>query len=202
MSATPAGPVGSDEAPYDVIDTREHFRGPVFTVVSDTVAMPDGQTAARDYVRHVGSVAAVAVDDQERVVLVRQYRHPLRQVLWELPAGLRDVDGEDPAVTAGRELAEEAGLVAQRWELLLTLHNSPGYSNEQILIYLARDLTEVDDGFAFERVFEEATMTVHRVPLDEAIVMVDRGEITNATTVAGLLAAWRRLRTAADARRA
>lgn len=194
MTAAAAGPAGRDEAPYEVINTLEHFRGSVFTVLTDTVAMPDGQTAARDYIRHVGSVAAVAVDDRERVVLVRQYRHPLRQVLWELPAGLRDVHGEDPAVTAARELAEEAGLVAARWELLLTLHNSPGYSSEQILIYLARELSEVDDGFEFERVFEEATMTTHRVPLDEAVAMVDRGEITNATTVAGLLAAWRRLR--------
>ncbi|MBX6751326.1 MAG: NUDIX hydrolase [Micromonosporaceae bacterium] len=159
--------------------------------------MPDGQTAARDYIQHVGSVAAVAVDGQERVVLVRQYRHPLRRVLWELPAGLRDVDDEDPALTAARELAEEAGLVAARWEPLLTLHNSPGYSNEQIHIYLAQELDGVDDGFEFERVFEESTMTTHLVPLDEAIAMVDRGEITNATTVAGLLAAWRRLRTAA-----
>ncbi|HEY8545673.1 MAG TPA: NUDIX hydrolase [Acidimicrobiales bacterium] len=201
MSEASAGSTGQDAAPYGVIKTVEHFRGPVFTVLTDTVAMPDGQTAARDYIRHVGSVAAVAVDEQERVVLVRQYRHPLQRVLWELPAGLRDVDGEDPALTAARELAEEAGLVAARWELLLTLHNSPGYSNEEILIYLARELDQVDDGFEFERVFEEATMTTHRVPLDEAIAMVDRGEITNATTVAGLLAAWRRLRAASDAPR-
>lgn len=197
MSTASAGSPGQDAAPYEVINTVEHFRGSVFTVITDTVAMPDGQTAARDYIQHVGSVAAVAVDGQERVVLVRQYRHPLRRVLWELPAGLRDVDDEDPALTAARELAEEAGLVAARWEPLLTLHNSPGYSNEQIHIYLAQELDGVDDGFEFERVFEESTMTTHLVPLDEAIAMVDRGEITNATTVAGLLAAWRRLRTAA-----
>jgi ADP-ribose pyrophosphatase len=201
VSEASAGPTGQDKAPYEVVETVEHFRGPVFTVITDTVAMPDGHTAARDYIRHVGSVAAVAVDDQDRVVLIRQYRHPLRQVLWELPAGLRDVDGEDPALTAARELAEEAGLVAARWELLLTMHSSPGYSNEQISIYLCRELDRVDDGFEFERVFEESTMTTHLVPLDEAIAMVDRGEITNATTVAGLLAAWRRLRAASDAPR-
>jgi ADP-ribose pyrophosphatase len=200
VSTASDGAPGRDEAPYEVINTVEHFRGPVFTLIRDTVAMPDGQTAARDYIQHVGSVAAVAVDDQERVVLVRQYRHPLRQVLWELPAGLRDVDGEDPAVTAARELAEEAGLVAARWDLLLTMHSSPGYSNEQISIYLGRELDRVDDGFEFERVFEESTMTTHLVPLDEAIAMVDRGEITNATTVVGLLAAWRRLRSESGAR--
>lgn len=194
MSTDSTGASGRDEMPYEITNTVEHFSGRVFVVITDTVAMPDGQTAARDYIRHVGSVAAVAIDDQERVVLVRQYRHPLRQVLWELPAGLRDVDGEDPALTAARELAEEAGLVAARWEPLLTLHNSPGYSSEQILIYLARELDGVDDGFEFERVFEESTMTTHLVPLDEALAMVDRGEITNATTVAGLLAAERRLR--------
>lgn len=182
-------------APYRVVDTTEQFRGRVFTLITDTVAMPDGQTAARDYIRHTGAVAVVAVDEQTQVVLVRQYRHPVQSVLWELPAGLRDVDGEDLAVTAARELAEEANLVAARWEPLVRLHTSPGYSDEDIVIYLAQELTPVDDGFTFERVFEEATMTTHMVPLDEAVVMIDRGEITNATTVAGLLAAWRRLRT-------
>lgn len=196
MTAQPGGATEADAAPYRVVGTTEHFRGSVFTLITDQVAMPDGQTAARNYVQHIGSVGVVAVDDQEQVVLVRQYRHPIRRVLWELPAGLRDVDGEDPALTAARELAEEAGLVAARWEHLVTLHNSPGCSSEQIVIYLARDLGPVDDGYEFERVFEEATMTSHLVPLDEALAMVDRGEITNATTVAGILAARRRLRTA------
>jgi ADP-ribose pyrophosphatase len=181
-------------APYRVTDSKEHFHGSVFSLVTDTVAMPDGRTADRDYIRHSGAVAVVAIDDQDRVALVRQYRHPVQDVLWELPAGLRDVDGEDPGLTAARELAEETGLVAWRWESLLTLYNSPGYSNEQIIIYLARDLTPVGEDFTYERVFEESTMTNHLVPLDDAVAMVDRGEITNATTACGLLAAWRRLR--------
>jgi ADP-ribose pyrophosphatase len=181
-------------APYRVIDTTEHFRGSVFSLITDTVQMPAGQTAARDYLRHTGAVAVVAVDDQDRVVLVRQYRHPVAQMLWELPAGLRDVEGEDPVATAARELAEEAGLVAARWERLLAIYNSPGYSDEQVIIYLARDLTPVGDDFMYERVFEESTMTTHLVPLDEALAMVARGEITNATGVCGLLAAARHLR--------
>lgn len=183
-------------APYRVVDSKEQFHGRVFSLITDTVAMPDGRTAARDYIRHMGAVAVVAVDEDDRVVLVRQYRHPLQQMLWELPAGLRDVDGEDTVVAAARELAEEAGLVAASWDLLVTLHNSPGYSDEKILIYLARDLTPVGADFVFERVFEESNMTTHLVPLDEALAMVERGEITNATTAAGLLAADRRLRLA------
>jgi 8-oxo-dGTP pyrophosphatase MutT (NUDIX family) len=182
-------------APYEIVESTKQFQGRVFSLVTDTVAMPDGQTAARDYIRHTGAVAVVAVDEQIQVVLVRQYRHPVRAVLWELPAGLRDVDGEDPATTAARELAEEANLVAARWEPLVHVHTSPGYSDEGITIYLARDLSPVDSDYTFERVFEEATMTTHVVPLDEAVAMIDRGEITNATTVTGLLAAWRRLRT-------
>jgi NTP pyrophosphohydrolases including oxidative damage repair enzymes len=193
VSTESAGPTGREEDQYTVVDTTEHFSGPVFTVITDTVTMPDGGTAARDYIRHVGSVAVVAVDDQGQVVLVRQYRHPLRQVLWELPAGLRDVDGEDPAVTAARELAEEAGLVAARWEPLVTMHSSPGCSDEEVIIYLAGDLAPVAEQFTYSRVLEESTMTVHRVPLDEAVGMVERGEITNGVCALGLLAAWRRV---------
>jgi ADP-ribose pyrophosphatase len=181
------------EPGYDVIDTKEHFHGRVFSTHTDTVRMPDGRTAARDYVRHAGAVAVVAVDEQERVVLIRQYRLPVREVLWELPAGLRDVPDEDAVTGAARELAEEAGLVAARWEPLVTVFTSPGYSDERIDIFLARDLAPVGSEFAFERVFEEAHLTAHRVPLREAAAMVDRGEILNGVCVCGVLAAWYRL---------
>lgn len=180
-------------APYRVTGTVEHFRGSVFSVVTDTVQMPDGSTTVRDYVRHMGAVAVVAVDDEGCVVLIRQYRHPIGDVLWELPAGLLDVTDEAPALGANRELAEEAGVVAASLEPLITMRSSPGYSDERIQIFLAQDLSDVDDSFVYEREFEESTLTVHRIPLAEALSMVDRGEVVNGVCALGLLAAARRL---------
>src|SRR5438105_7911464 len=117
---------------YDVRSRRERYRGPVFTVLTDEVRMPEGGYAERDYVFHIGAVGVVAVDDQDRVVLVHQYRHPIGYPLWELPAGLIDVAGEDLADAAARELAEEADLRAAQWQLLLDVHPSPGFSTEVI----------------------------------------------------------------------
>lgn len=179
------------EHEYVVRARHERFRGNVFRVVTDEVAMPGGGYAARDYVLHVGSVGVAALDDAGRIVLVRQYRHPLGQELWELPAGLVDVAGEPLAAAAARELAEEADLVAARWDLLVDLHTSPGCSNEFIRIFLARDLTPVPDGARHARTHEETHLVVRRVDLDEAVRMALAGEITNASAVAGVLAAAR-----------
>jgi ADP-ribose pyrophosphatase len=176
---------------YEVRDRTVRFRGPVFTVVTDEVAMPGGGVAARDYAVHLGAVAVAAVDDADRIVLVRQYRHALRGETWELPAGLIDVAGEELPAAAARELAEEVDLAAARWQLLVDLHSSPGYSTEVVRIFLARGLSEVPDGQRHEREHEEATLTAHRLPLDEAVAMVLRGEITNASAVAGVLATAR-----------
>jgi ADP-ribose pyrophosphatase len=174
---------------FRVHEQREQFRGPVFSVFTDQVEMPGGQVVARDYLRHIGAVAVVALDGAGRVVLVRQYRHPLRGELWELPAGLADVEGEQPPEVAARELAEEADLYAGRLDLLVDLHTSPGVSDERIRIFLGRDLSP--SPHPHPREHEEATMTVARFPLDDAVQMIFRGEITNAACVAGLLAAAR-----------
>ncbi|HEY3010484.1 MAG TPA: NUDIX hydrolase [Micromonosporaceae bacterium] len=176
---------------YRVLDRHERYRGPLFTVRTDEVAMPGGGVGARDVVLHVGAVGVVALDDEGRVVLVRQYRHPVGRMLWELPAGLIDVEGESPAATAARELAEEADLAARRLDLLVDLHTSPGYSTEQIRVFLARGLTPIPEGERHPRQDEEAEMVVARVRLDDAVRMVQTGEITNAAAVAGLLAAAR-----------
>ncbi|HEU4425650.1 MAG TPA: NUDIX hydrolase [Pilimelia sp.] len=161
----------------------------MFRVVSDDVTMPGGSVAARDYIVHPGAVGVVAIDDEGRVVLVRQYRHPVRGRLWELPAGLIDKPGEDLAVTAARELAEEADLVAGRLDPLVELHTSPGCSNESIRLFLARDLREVPPEQRHQRFDEEADLVVRRFALDEAVRMIFAGEITNAAAVAGILAA-------------
>jgi ADP-ribose pyrophosphatase len=193
----------TDGHQYRVVSRQERFRGPVFTVVTDQVEMPGGRVVPRDYVEHVGAVGVVAMADDGRVVLVRQYRHPLRTHLWELPAGLIDVRGEELSGAALRELAEEADLRAGRLDMLVDMHTSPGCSDERIRIYLARELTPVPEADRHERHDEEAGLEVRWFDLDEAVRMIFAGEITNAACVAGLLATarardeqWRHLRPA------
>jgi len=179
------------EHEYAVLERHVRFQGTIFSVLSDVVAMPDGKTAVRDFTRHLGAVGVVALDDEGRVVLVRQYRHPVGEYLWELPAGLVDKRGEESVRTGMRELAEEADLTAGRWDLLVEIHTSPGYSDEFIRIFLARDLSPVPPERRHQREHEEADMTVRMVHLDEAVTMALRGEMTNAAAVAGVLAAAR-----------
>ncbi|MEN3304200.1 MAG: 8-oxo-dGDP phosphatase [Micromonosporaceae bacterium] len=174
---------------HPVLTSREQFAGRIFSVVTDEVEMPGGGHARRDYVRHVGAVGVLALDDADRVVLVQQYRHPVGARLWELPAGLVDVAGESLVAAAARELAEEADLVAGRWELLVDAYTSPGYSNEIIRLFLARDLTPVPDGQRHERQDEEADLVTRLVGLDEAVGMALRGEILNASCLIGVFAA-------------
>jgi len=176
---------------YAVLDRVERYQGKIFSVVTDRVTMPGGGQAERDYVRHVGAVGVVPLGDDGRVLLVRQYRHPITKIMWELPAGLVDVAGEPPPDTARRELAEEADLRCERLDLLVDLHTSPGFSDELIRIFLARGLSPVPDADRFQRSDEEAELTVEWVPLDEAVAMIFRGEITNAAAVTGLLATVR-----------
>ncbi|MGC4772850.1 NUDIX domain-containing protein [Micromonospora sp. DT44] len=176
---------------YEVRSREERYRGRIFDVVTEEVTMPGGGTALRDLVRHVGAVAVVALDDAGQVVLIRQYRHPVGRHLWELPAGLMDVSGEELPAAALRELAEEADLTAGRIDVLVDLHSSPGFTNEIVRVFLARDLADVPADERHERHDEEADLQVVRVDLDEAVGMVLAGEITNASAVAGLLAAAR-----------
>ncbi len=153
--------------------------------------MPDGGAARRDWVVSLDAVGVVALDDADRVILLRQYRHPIGGYLWELPAGLADVTGESDLSTAKRELAEEADLVAADWHLLIEHHSSPGFTNQLVRVFLARGLTPVSEQDRHVRHEEEADMLVRSVHLDEAVSMVFRGEITNGAAVAGVLAADR-----------
>lgn len=176
---------------WEVVESRKRFAGYVIDVVTDTVRMPRDETADRDYVRHPGSVGVLALDDAGWVLLIRQYRHPTRHLLWELPAGIRDVEGEPLVDGAARELAEEAGYRAATWHTLVDLYTSPGCSDERIRVFLARDLEKIpDEENTFEHRHEEIGMPVEWVPLDDAVRRVLAGMIHNSAAVAGILAAY------------
>ena len=174
------------EHEFRVVSTKDVHIGRVVGLRIDEVAMPGGGTARREVVEHLGAVAIAAVDSDDTVTLVHQYRHPLGRRIWELPAGLLDHAGEDPVEGARRELAEEAGLAAARWETLVDVAASPGFTDEVVRVFLARDLAPVDREVLGD---EEADLVVHRVPLAEAVRMALSGEIVNGATVAGVLAA-------------
>lgn len=158
--------------------------------LSDRVGTPDGELIDREYLSHPGAVGVIALDDHDRVVLVRQYRHPVRHRLIEPPAGLLDNGDEDYLVGAQRELAEEVGLAAADWRVLVDFFTSPGISSEAIRVYLARDLTSapLPDGFVPHA--EEAHMDVVRASLDDLVQAVLQGRLHNPTLVTGVLAAW------------
>ncbi|TDD19616.1 NUDIX domain-containing protein [Nonomuraea diastatica] len=176
---------------WDVLQTKQRFDGHIIKVVTDTVRMPRDEAAERDYVVHPGAVAVLALDDQDRVLLIRQYRHPTRHLMWELPAGIRDVPGEPLVDTAARELAEEAGYRAATWHTLIDLRTSPGMSDERIRVFLARDLTKIpDEENGFVHRHEEIDMPVKWIPLPDAVEKALMGMIHNSPAVAGILAAY------------
>lgn len=175
---------------WDVTKSLRRFDGALISVRTDTVAMPGGNTADRDVVEHPGAVGIVALDATERVLLVQQYRHPTAHKLWEPPAGLRDVDGEEPQETARRELYEEAGYRATTWHTLIDGYTSPGMCDERVRIYLARELTQVTDDERFVGVHEETDMPLAWVPLDDAAAKVLAGRLHNPMAVMGILAAY------------
>lgn len=161
---------------------------PIIAVRRDSVVMPGGKPANREIVEHFGAVAVVALDDDGRIALVEQYRHSVGKRLLELPAGLLDMYEEDELVCAKRELVEEAGLEAEQWGVLVDLVTSPGFAEEAVRVFVAKQLREVERPDAED---EEADMDFRWVPLSEAAQMVLRGEIVNSIAVGGILAACR-----------
>ncbi len=176
---------------HEVVSSERVFAGRVISVRKDVVTMPGDTTSQRDVVEHPGAVGVVAIDEQGRVLLVNQYRHPVRRRLDELPAGLLDVRGEPAVVAAQRELKEEAGFAAATWHTLVDALTSPGMTDEAIRIFLARDLSEVERDV---QEHEELELTSSWQPLEEAVRQVLVGQIENAMAALGILAADRALR--------
>lgn len=171
---------------FAVVSSRVAYDGAVIRVRVDDVVMPGGRVAAREVVEHPGAVAVVALDQDESVVLIEQYRHPMGRRLWEIPAGLLDVSGEAPAAAAARELAEETGLAARSWAVLVDVATSPGFTTEVVRVFLARELTDV--GRTVPDGDEETDLRIVRVSLTDAVDAVRDGRIVNAAAVTGILA--------------
>ena len=163
--------------------------GAKWDVVTDRVSLEDDLEVARDVVVHPGAVGILALDDDDRVTMISQYRHPVAATLWEIPAGLLDEPGETPWSTAQRELVEEVGLAARTWHTLVDLYPSPGMSSETVRVFLARGISAVDPSERPEPTDEERQLVVRQVPLDDAVAAVMAGGVHNSLAMLGLLAA-------------
>ena len=182
--------IADQPSPHEVVASQVVWNGRIVDMIKDHVIVVEGQEpVVREYTRHPGAVAVVVLRGEsggEELLLERQYRHPVKAELWEIPAGLLDIPGEDPRIAAERELAEEADLVADRWDVLVDYFTSPGGSTEPLRIFLARDLRAADE--VFDREDEEATMEYAWVRLDDALTMVLDGRLHNPSAVIGVLA--------------
>jgi 8-oxo-dGTP pyrophosphatase MutT (NUDIX family) len=191
LAALLAGPLADLDDPAPILDGATVFEGKVFDVNRETAAFHGG-TMVREYTAHHGAVAVLAVDDDDRVLLINQYRHPVRRRLWEIPAGLLDIEGEDPLAAARRELAEETDLIADDWSEPLSFFTSPGQSDELVTLYEARGLHPAQA--AHERTDEEAEIVLRWVSLDEALEAALAGRIGNAILLIALMRAHARRR--------
>lgn len=179
-------------AAWPVVATRRPFDGGFVSVREDTVTEPSGGALDRLVVEHKGAVGVLALDAEDRVLLIRQYRHAAQAELLELPAGILDVGGEAPQTAAARELAEETDVLASTWRELGRIWPSPGMTDEHWVIYEAADLEPAEPGSSPERVHEEAYLEVWWVPLPEVVGMVLDGRIADAMTTVGVLTLWAR----------
>lgn len=179
-------PARTSRHDFPVRSSRDAYVGRILAVRADEVEMPGGRLAVREVVEHHGAVAIAALDADDRLMLIHQYRHAVRRRLWELPAGLLDSAGEDPLKAAQRELAEEAGLAASDWSVLVDVVPSPGFSDESVRVYLACGTSGVarpemgDD--------EEGDLVTRWVSLPVAVRMVLSGALVNAVSAAAVLA--------------
>jgi ADP-ribose pyrophosphatase len=184
-----AGPVGPLDLTERVVDSKTIYRGSYLTFRIDTVERTDGSRAEREVVGHPGAVAIVAIDEADRVLMVRQYRAPAGRILLEIPAGTLDVDDsgaiEDPDLAAPRELEEETGYRAGSLRLLASFWTAPGFATELMYLYLATDLRPADDARLGPD--EDERLELERVTLGDAIAAVERGDIADAKSILALL---------------
>ena len=171
-----------------ILSEERVFEGKLVKVGLMQVTLPDGKPALREAVRHMGASAVVAVDEEENVILVRQFRAPIGRVLTEIPAGKLDFKGEDRLLAAQRELREETGMLAANWVHLTDMVSAPGFCDEVISLYLATGLTAGED-----EPDEDEFLNVIKVPLRDLLAMAQRGEITDSKTLIGLLLAEKHL---------
>lgn len=195
-------PLRDELVDVPVDESHTVYEGKVWNVKQETFRLPEAANPmVRDFVEHTGAVAVAAIDDHDRILLIQQYRHPVRTRDWEVPAGLLDVKGEDPAHAAARELIEEADLRARDWNVLADQLSSPGGLSEVLRIYLARGLTQVPAHERYDRSDEESGITPEWVSLDDAFQAVVEGRLGNATAQLAIFHAhaaqargWRSLR--------
>lgn len=188
-AASAAGALADEPHALEIRSSDIVFDGAVWDIRRERFAYGDGELA-REFMAHPGAVAVLALDEDGRLLSIQQYRHPIRERNWELPAGLLDVHGEEPLMAAQRELAEEADLVAEVWEPLITMHTSPGGSDEIIHVFQATGLSATAS--AFDRSAEEADIVTRWVSLDEAVEAVLAGRARNGIFMAAVLAAHAR----------
>lgn len=172
-------------ASFEITSSEVVFAGKIWDVARETFDYK-GTSLTREFVKHTGAVAVIALDDQQRVLMIRQYRHPVREYLWEIPAGLLDIPGEPKIEAAKRELLEESGYVAAEWSHLLDFATTPGGNDEIISIYLAQSLELRGHDLTLEG--EEVDLLVEWVPLREAIQSALKSEIKSPSAVVGILA--------------
>ncbi len=189
MSEGVPAPLHDEPRPVEVDHRELVHTGMVWDLVRESFHLGDAGRLTREFVAHTGAVAVLAVDDDDNVLVIQQYRHPVGHAMWELPAGLLDVEGEDPQAAAARELHEEADATAGRWDVLVDYLSSPGGSSEALRIYLARDVASVPEHERHERHGEELGMPTRWVPLDELVDGVLAGRLHSPSLVVGVLAA-------------
>ncbi len=169
---------------FRVTSHQAIYNGKVFNVLVDSIEYDSGIKGVREVVQHPGGAAVVGLFPDGTVLLVRQYRYPLNAWLWEIPAGKLDRE-EDPLDAARREFREETGYQAESIRLLMRIHTTPGFCDETLYLYIAKGLTPDPRGQQLEE--GEHTLTVHRLPLDDVIGMIEKGEITDSKTICAIL---------------
>jgi ADP-ribose diphosphatase len=176
---------------FRLLEKEKVYRGNIVDLSVHRIEYRSGTKTKREVVEHPGGAVILAVLDDNSILMVRQYRHPVESDVTELPAGKLDND-EDPLDCAKRELREETGYQAEEWTKLIAILTTPGFCNEKLHIFLAQKISPAPGGQALEE--GEASLKVLRIPLDEAVAMIERGEIVDGKSIAGIMIGERRLR--------